>query len=63
MKVIRIERKTKVEKRFTPKMGRLYTPVTYIRKKLLGIPVATLHKYRKTYYGEIKDCRDCLLYR
>ncbi len=44
-------------------MGRLETRVTYIRKKILGIPVETLHKYRKTYYGEVKDCSECLLYR
>ena len=63
MKLIRIERKTRTEKRFTPEMGRLETRVTYIRKKILGIPVETLHKYRKTYYGEVKDCSECLLYR
>lgn len=63
MKFIRIERKTRVENRFTPEMGLLSTPVTYIRKKLFGIPIETLHKYRQTYYGEVKDCSDCLLYR
>ena len=44
-------------------MGRLYTRVTYIRKKWLGMPVRTLHKYRETYYGEVKDCKDCVLQR
>jgi hypothetical protein len=44
-------------------MGRLETRVTYIRKKILGIPVETLHKYRKTYYGEVKACSECLLNR
>lgn len=63
MKFIRIERKTKIENRFTPEMGRLHTPVTYIRKKLLGIPIETLYKYRQTYYGEVKECSECLLYR
>ncbi len=43
-------------------MGQLFTPVTYIRKTLLGIPIETLYKYRQTYYGEIKDCRECLLH-
>ncbi|MDM9630462.1 hypothetical protein [Robiginitalea aurantiaca] len=62
MKVLRIQRKTKIEKRFTPQMGQLFTPVTYIRKTLLGIPIETLYKYRQTYYGEIKDCRECLLH-
>lgn len=63
MKLIQIDRTTRVEKRFTPEMGRLHTRVTYIRKTLLGIPLKTLHKYRETYYGEVKDCSDCLLQR
>ncbi|WP_445383096.1 hypothetical protein [Robiginitalea sp. IMCC43444] len=61
MKLIRVDRKTKTEKRYSPEMGRLHTRVTYIRKFLLGIPVRTLHKYRETYYGEVKDCEDCLI--
>ncbi|WP_378295179.1 hypothetical protein [Aquimarina rubra] len=42
-------------------MGRLSSHVTSIKKYLLGIPIATLHKYRETYYGEVKDCKDCIL--
>lgn len=61
--MIQIDRKTRVEKRFTPQMGRLHTRVTYIRKKILGIPYKTLHKYRETYYGEVKACGDCVLQR
>ncbi len=60
MKVIR---KTKEERRFSPTMGVLHTRVTYIRKTLAGIPVKTLHAYRGTYYGEVKDCKDCELAR
>jgi len=63
MKFISIERKTILENRFTPEMGLLYTPVTYIRKKVLGIPFETLHKYRQTYYGEVKDCSECQLHK
>lgn len=63
MKLIRVKRQTRVEKRFSPKMGKLYTNVTYIKKEFLTIPVKTLHKYRETYYGEIKDCEECLLSR
>ncbi len=63
MKLVRIDRKTRVEKRFTPEMGRLHTKVTYIRKKWLGLPFRTLHKYRETYYGEVKDCSDCVISR
>jgi hypothetical protein len=62
MRLIQIKRKTRLEKRFTPQMGRLHTKVTYIKKMFLNIiPLETLHKYRETYYGEIKDCEDCVL--
>lgn len=63
MKLISVKRQTKLEKRYTPKMGRLSTKVIYIKKYILNIPVTTLHKYRETYYGEIKDCQDCILGR
>lgn len=62
MKLIRIKRKTAYEKRHSVKMGELTTKVTYIKKYLFGLPVKTLHKYRETYYGEIKDCKDCMLF-
>ncbi len=61
MKLISIKRETKAEERFTPKMGHLITKVTYIKKQFLNIPYKTLHKYRETYYGEVKDCKDCNL--
>jgi len=59
MKLISVKRKTKVEGRFSKKMGVLQTNVTYIKKQFLSIPYKTLHKYRETYYGEVKDCEDC----
>jgi hypothetical protein len=62
MKLVRIKRKTRSEKRYTPKMGRLTTKVTYIKKYVAGIPVKTLYKYRETYYGEVKDCEACQLF-
>ncbi len=63
MKLISIKRETKPEERFSPKMGVLYTQVTYIKKLFLNIPFKTLHKYRETYYGEVKDCESCNLTR
>ncbi|MFC0603894.1 hypothetical protein [Winogradskyella pulchriflava] len=63
MKLISIKRHTRTEKRFSPKMGKLHTKVTYIKKQFLSIPFKTLHKYRETYYGEVKDCKDCQLAR
>lgn len=63
MKLITVKRETKTEKRFTPTMGELLTKVTYIKKQFLSIPFTTLHKYRETYYGEIKDCEHCKLAR
>jgi len=59
MKFIQIKRKTKTEKRYSKKMGELTTNVTYVKKCLLGLPIKTLHKYRETYYGIVKDCDDC----
>ncbi|WP_317192167.1 hypothetical protein [Robertkochia sediminum] len=62
MILIRIKRKTRVEKRYSKKMGNVSVKVTYIKKMLLGlIPLQTLHKYRETYYGTVKDCKDCVL--
>ncbi|MDX1363205.1 hypothetical protein [Arenibacter latericius] len=62
MKLITITRNTKQEKRFTQKMGMLYTNVTYIKKAIFGIiPISTIHKYRETYYGKVKDCEQCVL--
>jgi hypothetical protein len=57
--MIRIKRKTKYENRFHPNMGRLKCKVTRIYKSFLGIPFKLIHKYRETYYGEVKECDDC----
>ena len=63
MKLISIKRETKPEVRFTRKMGALSINVTYIKKQFLNIPFKTLHKYRETYYGEVKDCDNISLAR
>lgn len=62
MKIITVKRHTKYEKRYSTKMGELTTKVTYIKKHLFGLPVKTIHKYRETYYGEVKDCNECALF-
>ncbi|WP_415375476.1 hypothetical protein [Patiriisocius sp. Uisw_017] len=62
MKIINIRRNTIIEKRYSIKMGELVTKVTYIKKYFLGLPIKTLHKYRETYYGKVKDCDDCMLF-
>lgn len=59
MQVIKIKRTTKNEKRFTEKMGMLYTKVTRIHLAFCGIKYKTLHRYRMTYYGQVKSCEDC----
>ncbi|MGJ8667362.1 MAG: hypothetical protein ACSHW7_13410 [Patiriisocius sp.] len=59
MKLIKIRRKTRTEKRFSNDMGILTANVTYVKKTILNIPVKTIHKYRETYYGEVKDCKEC----
>ncbi|MEH6682437.1 MAG: hypothetical protein V7724_17980 [Sediminicola sp.] len=63
MKLIHVVRTTKNEKRYTEKMGNFYTKVTYIKKAFFGIPLRTVHKYRETYYGKVKDCQSCELSR
>ncbi|WP_345005534.1 hypothetical protein [Snuella lapsa] len=62
MKILKVKRETVYEKRYSIKMGELTTKVTYIKKYLFGWPIKTLHKYRETYYGEVKDCSDCSLF-
>ncbi len=62
MKIIRIKRTTKHEKYYSSAMGILNSKVIYIKKHIFGFPVKTLHKYRETYYGEVKDCNDCNLF-
>ena len=61
MKLIEVKRKTRYEKRYSKKMGELTSKVTRIKKYIMGIPVKTIHKYRETYYGEVKACKDCNL--
>ncbi|GAA4272008.1 hypothetical protein [Aquimarina gracilis] len=61
MYFIQVKRKTKIENRYSPKMGRLISKVTYIKKYMFRLPIETLHKYRNTYYGEVKDCANCIL--
>lgn len=43
-------------------MRELTTKVTYVKKYFLGLPVKTLHKYRESYFGKVKDCDDCTLF-
>lgn len=62
MKIISIKRETKQEKYYSKAMGMLNSRVTSIKKYFLFIPLTTIHKYRETYYGEIKDCEDCNLF-
>ncbi|MBG44425.1 MULTISPECIES: hypothetical protein [Aequorivita] len=59
MKLVSVKRQTKTEKRFTEKMGMFTTNVIYIKKTFLKVPFKTVHKYRETYYGKMKDCADC----
>lgn len=59
MKLLKVLRKSTFENRFSPKMGRLISKVTRIKLLLLGIPIKTIHEYRDTYYGKVKDVEDC----
>ncbi|MBT9187979.1 MULTISPECIES: hypothetical protein [Zobellia] len=62
MRLLYIRRKTKTEKHYSAKMGPLTTRVTSIKRYFLGLPINTLQKYRKTYYGKIKNYDECQLF-
>ena len=59
IKLCYVKRKTKIENRYSENMGRLITNVVYIKKYFIGIPIKTIHKYRTTYYGEVKGVDEC----
>lgn len=59
--MIKIKRVTSYENRFSPEMGNLTCKVTTIYKTIFGFPYKKLHIYRETYYGEVKDIKDCKL--
>ena len=62
MKIIHIKRKTKYQKYYSSAMGMLNSRVTTIKKYFLFIPLETIHQYRETYNGNIKNCDDCNLF-
>jgi hypothetical protein len=58
--ILKVKRKTKTETRTSRKMGCLITNVTHIKLYLFGlIPIKQVKAYRGTYYGEVKELRDC----
>lgn len=62
MNILSVKRKSKFENIYSPKMGRLVAKITSVKLFLFGlISIKTLHKYRNTYYGEVKDVKDCNL--
>jgi hypothetical protein len=62
MKLLKVKRNTKIEARYGKRMGCLLTPVTKIKLYLLNIlPIKTIYEYRETYYGEIKELKNCNL--
>ena len=62
MKTIYIKRKTKYQKYYSEAMGMLNSRVILIKKHFLFIPIKTIHKYRETYNGQVKNCEDCNLF-
>ena len=60
--ILRAKRKSKFENRYHKNMGLLKCRVVTIKLYLFGIiPVKTLHKYRETYSGEVKNLSECKL--
>ncbi|KAB1067075.1 hypothetical protein F6U93_11680 [Tamlana haliotis] len=62
MKILYIKRQTQYEKRYSIKMGQLITKVTSIKKYLFGLPVQTLRTNKETYYKEVKDKNNAMLF-
>jgi len=59
---LKVKRKTRLENRYHKRMGVVKCRVIRIKIYIFGIlPIKTLYKYRETYYGEIKDLKDCKL--
>ena len=62
LNLIKIKRKTDTELRYHRNMGECRFKVVRIQKTLLGLfPIKTIHKYRETYHGKMKDCEDCII--
>jgi len=62
MKFIKVKKKSRFENRYHKSMGMVKCRVTRIKYYLFGIiPLKTIHSYRETYYGEVKDIEDCKL--
>lgn len=59
--IFSIKRKTKYENRYHPNMGRLKCKVTRLYKTFLNIPYKQIKAQRETYYGEVKDLKNCKL--
>lgn len=57
--VVTIKRISRLENRYHKNMGAIKVRVTRVKKKFLGVPVKTIHEYRETYHGKVKDCKDC----
>ena len=62
MRIFKIKRKSFFENRYHKNMGHLKSKVTVVKLYLFGlVPIKIIHKYRETYYGKIKDVKDCEL--
>jgi hypothetical protein len=61
--IFSLKRKTKLENRYHPKMGRLKCRVTRVYKTIFGIPYKQIHAYRETYYGKVKELDECKLWK
>lgn len=62
MKLITVKKKSKLENRYHKNMGMVKCRVVRIKIYLFGIfPIKTIHTYRETYYGKVKDINECKL--
>lgn len=61
LSMINIKRESKYETVYHPNMGRLTVMVTRIYKCIMGFKTKKLYEYRETYFGEVKETKNCVL--
>ncbi|MBU2952099.1 hypothetical protein KO493_15470 [Tamlana agarivorans] len=62
MKILYIKRQIQYDKQYSIKMGQLITKVTSIKKYLFGMPIKTLRMNKETYYKEVSDNNNKMLF-
>ncbi|ALJ04556.1 hypothetical protein APS56_05125 [Pseudalgibacter alginicilyticus] len=62
MKIIQIRRKTTYRKRSSKKMFEIITRITYVKKYIFGLPVATIKKNKEMYFEDKRINKESMLF-